>query len=31
MHMDPEFNCLEKIITGMDLNGMAARDHVPKM
>ena len=27
--MDPEFNCLDKLITGTDLNTTDARDHVP--
>ena len=26
--MEPEFNCLDKLITGVDINTAAARDHV---
>ena len=29
MYMDPEFNCLDKLIIGTDLNKTAARYHVP--
>ena len=29
MYMDPEYNCLDQLIVGMDLNTTAARDHVP--
>ena len=29
--MDPEFNCLDKLIVGTDLNTTVARDHFPKI
>ena len=31
MYMDPEFNCLDKLIVGTDLNTTATRDHVPEI
>ena len=31
MHMDPEFNCLDKLIIGKDLNTTAAMYHVPEI
>ena len=31
MHMDPKFNCLGKLILGVDLNTTSARDHVPEI
>ena len=31
MYMDPEFNVLDRIITGTDINTAAARDHVPEV
>ena len=31
MYMDPEFNCLDKLIVGTDLNTTSARDHVPEI
>ena len=29
--MDPEFNCLGKLIIGKDLNTAASRDHLPEI
>ena len=31
MHMDPDFNCLDKLIAGTELNTKAARYHVPQI
>ena len=31
MYMDPDFNCLEKLIMGENLNTTSARDHVPEI
>ena len=31
MYMDPEFNCLDKLIVGTDLNTTSARDNVPEI
>ena len=31
MHMDPEFNCLDKSIVATELNTTAARDHVTEI
>ena len=31
MHMETEFNCLDRLIVGTDLNLTAARDHVPEI
>ena len=31
MYMDPDLNCLDKLIVGMDINTTAARDHVPEI
>ena len=31
MYMDPEFNFLDKLITGADINTTTFRDHVPEI
>ena len=31
IHMYPEFNFLEKLVVGTDLNTTASRDHVPEI